>query len=381
MSDLPRRPIEPLAPPAGSFDAVVGRARYRRQRRVGTAMGVAVVFFVGLAGGASLEGGVSRVSDTIVALAGVDQEVPSTQEPNTSAVVTPEVDETQQPQDARDGGAGAETGDRAGDGVGDVAGGSMAAIAAPAAATVNGVAADAAGGPIAGLYVYPGQRGHDRFLATDEPATRTAKDGSFSVPCTGTPVLLSPWPVNAPAGAAGAAAVWAATFVGGGTEAAGAADAPCTTDGAVVTTTLLPGSTVAGTVTIPTECADQQLPLWVWLHNDRTLTVRLPDRSSGSSYSLGGLPAGQHTLGANGNRTTVTVGGTTTWTKDVTFGCGPGSPPQTPEPSTSTSQTTPPAPSDTATPVPTTTSSEPEPDPTSSPTPTPTPTGNVVTRP
>ena len=248
-------------------------------------------------------------------------------------------------------------------------------------AEVNGVAADVAGDPIAGLYVYPGRRGHDRFLASAQPATRTAKDGSFSVPCTNTPVLLAPWPVNDPAGAEAASAVWAATFVGGGTESAAAADAPCSSDGTVVRTTVLLGSTVEGTVTVPPGCTDQQLSLWVWLHNDRTLTVRLPELSSGSSYAVGGLPPGQHTLGANGNRTTVTVGGATTWTQDVTFDCAPASPPDTSGPTPSPSTTKTPTPSDTPTPVPTTTPSEPEPTGFPTSTPTPTPTGSVGSRP
>lgn len=387
LPQLPRRPVESLPPPAGSFDVVVGRARYRRHRRAATAMGVVVVFFAGIAGGASLGGGVSRVGDSIVAfaiqdLAVQDDDAPSTDEdlssdpqPYTSAIGTPDVDKTPQPGTATESVEAQR----------DADGGSrdLAASIAPAASVMSGVAVDIAGDPVAGLYVYPGKRGADRFAATAEPAGRTAKDGSFSVPCTGTPVLLSPWRVNAAEASAQTNAVWGSTFVGGATDAAAAADAPCSTDGTVFRTTVLAGSTVEGTVTMPQECVDAELPLWIWLHNDRTLTVRLPSLTSGSTYSIGGLPPGQHTIGANGNRTTVTVGGGASFTKDVTFGCGPGSPPESPGPSEtpSPSQTPLPTPSDTATPVPVITPSEPPSDPTSQgPLPTPTPTGSGASR-
>lgn len=353
MKDLPRRPIEPLTPPAGSFDAVLGQARHRRQRRVGALLSVAAIFFAGIAGGMSLDAGVSGVRDTFVGLTTADNEVTGTQEPNTSAVVTPEVDATQTPVSTS-----------GPDGISkDSPGASVVAIAPPATPTVRGIAVDTTGGPIAGLYVYPGRRGPHRFLATDEPAARTAEDGSFSLPCTGTPVLLSPWPINAPMGTAEARAVWAATFVGGGTEAASAADAPCTADGTVFKTTVLPGSTLKGTVTMPEECVETQRPLWLWLwlYNDRSVTVRLPDLSSGGSFSVGGLPPGQHTLAADGNHTSVTVGGGETTTQDLRFGCEPGSPP-VPTPSPSTSPTPLPTPSDTSAPLPTgITSSAPEP--------------------
>lgn len=381
MKELPRRPIEPLPPSAGSFDAVLGRARYRRHRRAGTVLSVVAVFFAGIAGGMSLDGGVSGVRATIVGLATVDGgtgSAPATQTPDTSAAVTPEVDATTTPTTVEP------TDSERTDAPADV----VVALPQTAPVRVNGVAVDAAGSPIAGLYVYPGQSGSERFLAADEPVARTAKDGSFSVRCTGTPVLLAPWLVNAPSGGPEVPAGWAATFVGGGTEAASASAAPCTKDGNPVTTTVLRGSTVEGTVIIPEECSDARLPLWLWLYDDRSLTVRLPDLTAGSAYSVGGLPPGQHTLGANGNRSTVMVGGGATSTKDVRFGCGPGSPPETPDPSPTDSATPLPTPSGTPTSVPTGSQSPSQPDPepsavvspSSSPTAQATPTGSPGTR-
>lgn len=392
MTELPRRPVEPLPPAPGSFDAVLGRARYRRHRRAMTAMSISAIFFAGMAGGVSLDGGVSRVQATLAGLAAVDgssdgSDLGPIPTPNTSAVVTPDVDATRsadrvEPTSERT--ERTEPTERAEVAEGtDAPAEAVLALPQPAPARVNGVAVDSAGSPIAGLYVYPGQRGSSRFLATDQPVVRTAQDGTFSLRCTGTPVLLTPWRVNAPDGGAELQAGWSATFVGGAAEAASAPAAPCTTDGSAATTTILGGSSVKGTVTMPADCADARLPLWLWLHQDRSLTVRTSALTSGDSYSVAGLPPGQHTLGANGNRTTVTVGGGVTVTEDVRFACGPGSPPGTPEPTPTHSPTPLPTPSDTLTPVPTASPSPSEPDPEPSPavspssSPTSTPTGSV----
>lgn len=355
MKPLPRRPIEPLSPPPGSFDAVLARARYRRHRRAGTVLTVSAVFLAGIVGGMSLDGG---VRDSFVRFATADEGTTATQQPPDSASVTPKVDATKQPRQKKS------------------PEDSVRAVPPPAPRMVTGVAVDAAGGPIAGLYVYTGRPGSDQFLARSEPADQTAADGSFSLACPGTPVLLAPWRVNVPGETHKVRAVWAATFVGGGTEAASAPDAPCSSDGKVVKTTLLPGSTLEGTVTMPAECADAARPLWLWLHNDRSLTVRLSKLRSGDTFSVGGLPPGQHTVGANGNRTLVTVGGGTTFTHDVTFSCEPGSPPETPTP-TPTATTPVPTPSETPTSLPTG-STPPGPSGSSSP---PTPTGTATTQP
>lgn len=357
MTQLPRRPIEPLSPPSGSFDAVLARARYRRQRRAGTFLTVTAVFFAGIAGGMSLDGGVSGMRETIVRMTTADDGVVASPDVSTSASVTPDVDATKKPSHRA---SPAET---------------LVAVAPPPQPRlVTGVALDATGGPIPGLFVYPGRPGDHPFLPESEPAGRTAADGSFSLPCPGTAVLLAPWRVNTALGPRALRAEWAATFVGGGTDAVSAPDAPCSSLGKVVRTTVLPGSTLEGTVTMPVECADAQLPLWVWLHNDRSLTVRLSDMQSGGTFSVRGLPPGQHTVGANGNRTVATVGGGATFTQDVTFSCEPGSPPETPEP-TPTDTTTPPVP------TPTPTSGTPTGPPTGGPPTPPAPTGTPTTTP
>jgi hypothetical protein len=120
----------------------------------------------------------------------------------------------------------------------------------------------------------------------------------------------------------------------------------------VTRTIVQPGSTVSGTVDIPEACETEALPLWLWLHNDRASTVRVTDLRNGDSYRIGGLPPGQHTLGAHGNRTTVTVGGGETVTRDVTFACDQ-SPLPSPSPSSTPSPPGPPPPSATSSATPT----------------------------
>jgi hypothetical protein len=321
VTDIPKPPVEPLPPPPGSFERVVARARYRRHRRAGAVLGVTAVFLSGIAGGMSLDDGVSGVRERIVALTADGEESPSTRA-TTSAVVTPEVTPSRTPNARK-------TRKRP-------VNAAMAPpqMTAPATRKVTGVAVDTAGNPVGGLYVYPGRPGAARFRAASAPAGRTGADGSFSLPCTGTPVLLSPWRLNVPAGRQAARADWAATFVGGGTDAASAPDARCGTGRKAVRTTVLPGSALGGTVTMPEACTDSRLPLWVWLHNDRSLTVRLADLGEGDTFVVGGLPPGQHTVGANGRRSTVTVGGGARTTLDVTFAC-PAAPPVSPSPSPS----------------------------------------------
>jgi hypothetical protein len=348
VTDAPRPPVEPLPPRPGEFDEIVARARHRRHHKLTTALTVTTVFLVGVAGGASL-GGVTGVQDRLGNLAAevIAQETPSTS-PTAAAETTladrrrkrdrpaPEVSRSAPPTQAPPAVVPSPTTE-------------------PAALVVSGRAVDAAGRPIAGLYVYPGQGGRDGFVPGDEPAARTAADGTFSLPCTHTPVLLTPWPVNAPAVAAGAA-THAATFVGGATDAAIADPARCTRSGRPADVRINAGSAVEGLVSMPAECLDATHPLWLWLHDDRGLSVRLPDLVHGAAYRIAGLPPGQHTLGAHGNRTQVTVGGGHTEIADVTFRCTGGAEPPLPtdpEPSTSPSPSPTPSPTITAGPVPT----------------------------
>lgn len=349
---LPRRPVEPLASPPGHFDEVMARARGRRHARAARVLTVVAVFLAGVGGGLSLDGGVRAVPEALVELA-TDGDEPTadavSQETATEASVTPEV--TQKPTATKL---------------------SVAATTPTAqprdALAVTGRATSAGGKPLSGLYVYAGRPGAGRFVPQRDPVTVTDSDGTFSLPCPGTPVLLTSWPLGKPAGDLAASARWAATFVGGATDPASASDAPCNRRGRQTDVVLQRGSALAGTAAVPGAC-DTGRSIAVWLYNDRSLAVRVADVRDGDGFVLRGLPAGQHTVGTAGARSTVTVGGGETTTVDVLFGCDLPSP--TPEPTETATPT--PTPTETPLPLPTpsdSTSSEPTLSPTGSPTPT-----------
>ncbi|MGH8893916.1 MAG: hypothetical protein ACRDWY_11520 [Actinomycetes bacterium] len=343
MNDAPRRRIQPLQPPEGQLDAVLARARYRRHRKASTVLTVAVVFIAGVAGGFVLD----RPVTDIVAIAGLgddDNAATSTESPT-----SPPTETADQAGSDDDPGRGSEV---------TVP---VQSPAPPGVLAVHGKAVGVAGQAAAGLYIYPGIPGTDGFVPTSQPVGRTADDGSFSLSCTRTPVLLAPWPLNAAAGEAAGTATWAATFVGGVTDVRSALDAGCSRKGRVTRTIVQHGSTITGTVTFPQACDTQAMSLWLWMNNERSLSVRLKGLEDGDSYRIGGLPPGQHTIGANGRHSTVTVGGGETVPRDVAFSCDDGTPP---EPLPSETPTTVPTPTTGVTPSPSESApSQPEPSP------------------
>lgn len=358
--DLPRCSVPPLPPPPGRFDDVLSAAHHRRMRRLTTVLTVSGVFVAGIAGGFALDRPATEVPTALVDLArGVGNSDPGgaapSEGPSNSASVTREEEEpppapkspspTPRPVSSPP----------------QTTNLTLTETAPPGPSAVHGVALGVAGQPASGLYIYPGVKGTDGFVPTAEPVGRTAKDGSFSLPCSRTPVLLAPWRLNEPAGQQAETATWAATFVGGVTDVRSALAAPCSTDGTVTRTIVQPGSTVSGTVVLPEACGPEVHSLRLWLHNEPTVSVRVADLLDGDSYRIGGLPPGQHTLAASGNRRTVTVGGGETVTADVTFGCDDGS---TPSPTPTGSPVPPPSappatPAPSGTPSPSPSSSEP----------------------
>lgn len=349
---LPRRQIEPLAPPPGQFDAVLTRAHRRRFERGTRLLSILVVFMAGLAGGMSLDGGVASVPSAMVDFASnvvAPKAVPTPLDTETSASVTPEVSPSPSPATKT---------------VTQTA----PVLASPSpqgALAVRGRALTTDGTPVAGLYVYAGVAGADEFVPTAEPATVTGKRGEFSLTCPGTPVLLSPWPVNTPVD--DAAAEWAVTFVGGATQPSSATDAPCSRTDKVVDVVVQRGATVSGTAVLAPTCAPGRT-LRVQLHGEPSVSVRLGGLADGDPFTVGGLPPGVHTLAAGSTRTSVTVAAPSTTVQDVTFDCGAPLPSETPTPT--------PEPTETATPAPTgdaTTAPAPTPGDTSTPTSTPPP--------
>lgn len=339
MTDLGRRPVEPLAPPPGQFDVVLSRATQRRHRRAARLLAVTAVFLAGLGGGMSVDGGVTAVPQALVDLTtdgGTPPPAPI--ETSTAASDTPEVTTSPEEEPVRSAPSPTE----------------VATTAPSGVLAVHGRALSPGGDPLGGLYVYAGKPGADGFVPTAEPAGVTAEDGTFALRCPGTPVLLSSWPLNAPAGELASTARWASTFVGGATQPGSAADAPCSRqEGKVTETVLQPGSALAATATIAAAC-DQGRTLGVWLYEDRGLSVRVTGVRDGDTVRVAGLPPGRHTIAASGEHVGVTVGGGETSAQEVTFGCDATEP--TPTGSPTESPTPAPLPTISVTPEPSPTS-------------------------
>jgi len=88
----------------------------------------------------------------------------------------------------------------------------------------------------------------------------------------------------------------------------------------------------------------------VWPDRQRPRSIYVQRLHDGDAFRIGGLPPGQHTLGAHGNRTKVTVGGGDTFEQDVRFSCEEGGD-GLPQPTASAPSL--PAPTSTATELPT----------------------------
>ena len=214
---------------------------------------------------------------------------------------------------------------------------------------VRGRVVDPTGKPVVGMFVYTAVPGGRSFVPSASPAAVTGANGRYAVPCTGGPVLLTPWPLNVPLGPT-ADGHWAATFVSD----------PCAARKAAPTvTTVEPGATVQGHVMTDHDCSSAQFPLWLWLDGNRPAAVRLSGLNEGDlSASPGCRPASRcWEPGGTPPRSRPPAG---IVNQDVTFSC-PGIPTPTetatgsPSPQPTPSETDSPSPSAT-TPTPTGTS-------------------------
>ena len=310
---VPRKRIEPLAPPAGQFDRVMSEARYRRHRRAMALLTVSFVFVAGLGGGLALG---RDVPERIVqAAAEVVRGGPTT-----SAAGEPSETAT-----SATGSANASQASTKGTPQQQAPIATKLSDPPRGKLSYRGRAVGPAGQPAAGLYVYVGVPGETGFVPSGDHIGFTAKDGSFSMSCPKAPVLLAPWPINAEAKAKARNVDWGATFVGGASQALLASDVPCTRNpDRIDETTVLRGAAVEGNVSMPAGCRDAELGLWVWIGNDREFHVNVQELEDGDTYRVSGLPAGEHTIGANGEHYRVRVGATGTVRQDVLFACDPG---------------------------------------------------------
>lgn len=366
-----RRPIEPLDPPPDRFQHVLKDAEGRRHRRATSVLGITAVFLAGVGGGASLDDGVRSVPASLVTLAGnltADTPLdPSSAASTTAASRTPATAAARTAaKPVPSGKQAAPTVNAARPANPKVADAAAARPARPARAlapigtlAVRGRALDSSGAPLAGLYVYAGEPDVDGFVPLATAAGVTDDRGRFSLPCPNSPVLLTPWPLNAPADALAGRAGWAARFLDGSTDPQLASDAACHRDRNRSVVRLQPGSVVEGTAVVASAC-EQDGDLQVQLFGDPRATVRLTGVWTGSGYRIAGLPPGEHALSFAGETESFAVTSGATVRQDLEGTCD-ATPQPTPAPTASPTPSATPTP--TASPTSTPTSPTPTPDP------------------
>jgi hypothetical protein len=325
MTNLPRRPIEPLVPAPDSFDRVLATARRRRRKRgliaASSTMVVVLVAAGSFALGASLHA--TNRFDPANHSKGDNSRSPEIPQPTRSP--------SKSPKSSRSG---------------DAKTNSASII------WLHGRAIDASGNGIAGLYVQPGRPSQRTFSSGGVAGTTTDSRGYFKVVCPHAPVLLSTWQVNKNYAESTVGGRLAATFVG---STNGEQVVP-TCDSRTVTI-LSAGATVTGQVVAYGPCIpDDVYDVWLWLGGDHDTTIRLAALHNGDTFSYSGLPAGTHILGVRHQTKTVDVGPGAGIEADVWFQCDG----TTSVPSGTTDQSSPPA------------TASPEVEATPSPTPTPT---------
>jgi hypothetical protein len=294
MSHLPRRPIEPLAPPLDSFDRVLAAARRRRRVRGLTAasstMVVVLVAAASFALGASL-----NAHHRLDPASNTTSKASPTTNPTPAASPTPK--HTRKRGNA-------------------VAGGGTSAVGGQPLSLLRGRALDPDGHGIPGLYVLPGS--HGTFNSVGWSNARTDAGGYYSIPCPHAPVLLATWRLNDPYAGASAGGQWAATFVG---SKSGAPVVPrC--NGQPYETTLVPGATLRGKVIDSGDCvAGDNYHIWVYFRYHQTTAIRLHGLYSGDTFTVSGLPAGTYDVGLRMQMRKIPVAAGTTAEANIYFTC------------------------------------------------------------
>jgi hypothetical protein len=189
-----------------------------------------------------------------------------------------------------------------------------------APAYLRGEVLNAAGSPVSGLYVYTGVTTAEGFVPNASPA-RTNSAGWYQVPCTGGPLLITSWQVNANLGPS-ATGGYAARFV----------DTPsCAKVEHHLVTRVEEGAVVQGDVHTDVACPGTEFPLWLWIGGDRLASVRLTGIQDGGRYRISGAPEGTSIIGARGVTHAVDLRSGETEEQDVTYTC-PNRPTTTPDP-------------------------------------------------
>jgi hypothetical protein len=269
MTNLPRRPIEPLNPPPDAFERVLASARARRRRHSLVAATSTMVLVLVAAGSFALGASLNREQQ--INTTANDPATPS-QPANTSTQSSSSIPPGQSVP--RAGGGKSGTIDRV--------------------PFLRGRAVDPDGNGIAGLYVIPGKPGTRTFSSAGPAAGRTDSRGYYRIVCPRAPVLLATWQINRDSAGGTVGGPWGATFVGSKDGKAVVPDC-----GSGYRTVLHAGATLTGHLI---EIAPNCLPgddyhLWLWLNGNRATTIRLVGLHGGDTFTYAGLPAGTHTLG------------------------------------------------------------------------------------
>jgi hypothetical protein len=260
MSNLPRRRIEPLAPPPDSFDRVLATARSRRRHRgliaASSTMVLVLVAAASFALGASLHAS-HRLDPASKAT--------SKASPTTTDPIPP----TPTPKHTR------KNGDA-------VAGVGTSGVGGQSPSVLRGRAVDPDGHGIPGLYVMSGSHG------TFVPYSGVTAGGQ-----------------------------WAATYVG---SKSGAPVVPrCDRS---YKTTLFPGATLTGKVLDSGDCVQgDNYHVWLYFRYHQTTAIRLHGLYSGDTFTVSGLPAGTYELGLRMQMRKVPVAAGSTTEADIYFTC------------------------------------------------------------
>jgi protocatechuate 3,4-dioxygenase beta subunit len=333
MTNLPRRPIKPLAPPPDAFDRVLATARRRRRIRgliaASSTMAVVLVAAASFALGASI-----NANDRIDPASRLANNPSPTADPTSADSPHPKP----RPKKSR-----------------IVAGGGKSAVGGAPLTWLRGRAVDSSGNGIEGLFVEPGIAGAGTYSSDGRVAAVTDANGYYKIACPRAPVLLATWRINHIYAGQTAGGSWGATYVGStdGTPVVPKCNAPR------YTTTLVQGATLTGQVVDTGPCVPgDNYHLSLWLGQNKGTRIFLEGLYSGSTFIFSGLPAGTHTLGMRHQIQAVPVAQGASVDANVYFACDG----TTSVPSGTTTQSIPPSsppPSASATPTPSPTPSEP----------------------
>ncbi len=329
MTGQPRRRVQPLPPRPDAFMAVLSAANRRRRRRLAVAALACAAALV-MAGAGLAIGGIQESSEQHLPATDRNGSSHNSDRPESTSPVRPQAVPSGVP--SRSTPAEVQSADP---------GSGAAARPGGAPRPLRGRVIESGGRPVQGAYVYTGHQAGGRFVPDASHSARTPADGRYEIPCPGSKVLITPWPImlRIPASQVAHGQTWAAQFVGGSPTTRGASVPAC--GEARHTTIVPPGGVVTGTVSFVDGCPPGPTGmLRILLEGNPDAALLVGGLSPGETFRLVGLPVGGHVLmhipSAFGVR--ISSPGHVV-TKDMAVGCQghpPPDPPSSPPSTTST---------------------------------------------